>query len=144
VRAGLDEAARRFLESQRVGRLATVDGDGQPHVVPLVYALVDDSLYFVVDEKPKAAGKTLKRILNLLANPKVAVVVDHYEEEWSRLEYVLVRGEAAPVDDAGEYARVLARLRERYAPYRQMRLERGRNAMVRIVPRGVHHWRARR
>lgn len=134
---------RSFLEACRVGRLATADGEGEPHVVPFVYALVDDAIYFVVDEKPKASGKTLKRIRNLLENPRAAVVVDHYEDDWSRLEYVLIRGEAATVETSAEYDRVITRLRERYPPYREMRLERGRNRMIRIRPRHVHHWRAR-
>lgn len=138
----LDAESRAFLESARVGRLATADGDGEPHVIPFVYALAGDRLYFVVDEKPKASGRRLKRIRNLLENPRVAVVVDHYEEDWERLEYVLVRGEAVLVEDAGEYERALRALRARYPQYREMRLEPERNTVVRIVPRKIIHWRA--
>jgi PPOX class probable F420-dependent enzyme len=98
----------------------------------------------VVDEKPKKPGRTLERIRNLLENPAVAVVVDRYDEDWSRLEYVLLRGRAALVDDPEEYARALERLRERYPQYRSMVLERQRNPMVRIVVERVHHWVAAR
>jgi PPOX class probable F420-dependent enzyme len=135
---------RAFLEAERVGRLATADRSARPHVVPFVYALVGDALYFVVDEKPKKPGRTLERIRNLLENPAVAVVVDRYDEDWSRLEYVLLRGRAALVDDPEEYARALERLRERYPQYRSMVLERQRNPMVRIVVERVHHWVAAR
>jgi PPOX class probable F420-dependent enzyme len=121
--------------------MATADREGAPHVIPFVYALVGDDMYFVADEKPKAAGKMLKRIRNILENPKVAVVVDWYEEDWRRLEYVLLRGTAALVEDEGEFRSVLGRLRERYPQYREMRLEPARNPMVRITVVSVNHWK---
>ncbi|MGH7856328.1 MAG: TIGR03668 family PPOX class F420-dependent oxidoreductase [Candidatus Binatia bacterium] len=142
MKSPLDAAARDFLERQRAGRLATADREARPHVIPFVYALVGDSIYFVVDEKPKASGKVLKRVRNILENPRVAMVVDVYDEDWSRLEYVMVRGSAALVADEEEFRRVLARLRERYPQYREMRLEPGRNPLVRITPDAVNHWKA--
>ena len=135
--------ARALLESARVARLATADPKARPHVIPFCYALDGDAIVFVVDEKPKAEGRTLKRIRNLGENPSVALVVDHWDEDWSRLEYVLVQGEAAVVDDEKIWARAIERLRERYPQYRAMTLEPARNAIVRIEVRRVHHWRAR-
>ena len=131
-----------FLDRCRVGHLATADSSGRPHVTPVCYALVGAAVYFIVDEKPKAAGKTLKRLRNIAENPQVALVADHYDEDWSRLEYVLIRGSAKEVDDAAEFELVLDRLRQRYPQYRGMRLEPKRNPLVRITPETVNHWRA--
>src|ERR1700758_5481345 len=99
------DAARALLDRSRVGHLATADRAGMPHVVPLCYARDGDSLYFVVDEKPKAAGKRLKRLRNIAENPSVAFLVDVYDEDWRRLEYLLVRGTAEMVVDATDRRR---------------------------------------
>jgi len=136
------EGARALLDERRIAHLATADRGGRPHVVPLCYARDGERLYFIVDEKPKAAGRTLKRIENIAENPEVALVVDVYDEDWTRLAYLLVRGRAEVVSDAGEFERALGLLRARYPQYRAMRLEAGRNELVRITPASVHHWRA--
>jgi PPOX class probable F420-dependent enzyme len=138
----LSPEARAFLEERRVAHLATADRAARPHVVPLCYALVGDRLYFVVDEKPKAEGKRLRRLRNVDENPRAAVVADVWDEDWGRLEYVLVEGEAREVSDAAEYGRALDALRRRYPQYRAMALERARNAIVAIVIDRVHHWSA--
>src|SRR3954452_333889 len=124
-----------FLERQRSGRLATVDPRGQPHAVPICYALVDGIVYTPIDEKPKTGDpRERRRIRNILANPKVCLVVDHYEdEEWSRLAWLQVRGEASLVEDDAERERALAALRTRYRQYRTMGLE--SLPLLRIAPR---------
>jgi PPOX class probable F420-dependent enzyme len=137
------ETAGALLERCRVGHLATADRSARPHVIPVCYARVDDAIYFVVDEKRKMAGKTLKRLRNIAENPAVALVVDVYDEDWQRLEYVLVRGRAVETRDSVEFERAIGRLRARYPQYREMRLEPGRNALVRITPEAVRYWRAR-
>ena len=141
-RAVLDTAARALLERCRVARLATASRASRPHVIPFCYAIDGDSIVFVVDEKPKAAGRTLTRLRNIAENPQVAIVADVWDEDWSRLEYVLVHGEAAIDDDAAAFAMAVAALRARYPQYREMRLEPGRNPLVRIRPTRIHHWRA--
>jgi PPOX class probable F420-dependent enzyme len=138
----LGAADRDFLDHSRVAHLATAGRDGRPHVVPLCYARDGEAIYFIVDEKPKQAGKRLKRMRNIAENPAVALVVDRYDEDWGRLEYLLVQGKAAIVEDAAEYARALGLLRARYPQYAAMRLEQGRNELVRIAPSAVHHWRS--
>lgn len=132
-----------FLDRCRLGRLATADRSGRPHVIPVCYALVGGALYFIADEKPKAAGKTLKRLRNIAENPRVALVVDSYDEDWSQLEYVLIQGRAEKVYDPTEFELVLEQLRQRYPQYRGMLLELKRNPLVRITPQYVHHWCAR-
>jgi PPOX class probable F420-dependent enzyme len=135
--------ARAFLARHRVAHLATADPAGAPHVVPLCYALDGETLYFVVDAKPKRrSGVALKRMRNLLANPAVAFVVDDYDEDWSALAYVLVRGRAAVVTDAAEAGRALASLRAKYPQYRAMALDGPEHPLVRITPEHVHVWRA--
>lgn len=138
----LTDEQRSLLDRSRIAHLATAGRDGKPHVVPLCYAREGETLYFIVDEKPKRAGRRLKRMRNIDENPSVALVVDVYDEDWGRLEYLLLRGEAKLVEDESEFTRALGLLRTRYPQYRTMRLERGRNDIIRITATGAHHWRA--
>jgi PPOX class probable F420-dependent enzyme len=135
--------ARRFLESHRVGHLATAGTDGAPHVVPVCYALDGEALYFVADEKPKRRpARELLRLRNLRANPRAAVVVDDWSEDWTRLAWVLVRGSARVVSDPAAHATALGLLRARYPQYRAMVLDDpARNPVVRIDPTRVVLWR---
>ena len=137
-----DVRVLQFLSLARVGRLATSDGDGAPHNIPICFWFDEPSrFYFIIDEKPKRLGGTgLKRMRNIAANPKVALVVDNYEEDWSNLAYVLVHGEAQVVDDSTEYILALRHLRDKYQQYRSMTLAPGRNPLVRIDARRVHAW----
>ena len=111
------EALRR-LGQARVGRLATVDRQGVPHVVPFTFALDGRTLYWAVDRKPKRSTR-LKRLDNIEANPNVALVVDHYEEDWDALWWVRAAGTARIlVESAVERDRALALLGEKYGQYR--------------------------
>ena len=135
------EPIHRFILSHAVARLATADKGGQPHVIPFCYAFDGECFYFVVDEKPKRqTGKPLKRVRNIVENPRVALVIDDYADDWTQLAYVLVSGTAALVEDEEEYARALALLRARYPQYRLMALTFARNPMVRLLPTTVHAW----
>jgi PPOX class probable F420-dependent enzyme len=136
--------ARRFLEAHRVGHLATSGADGAPHVVPLCYALDDTALYFVADEKPKRRpARTLRRLDNIRENPRAAVVVDDYDEDWRRLAYVLIRGPARILADAVEHAAALRLLRARYPQYDVMVLDDpSAHPIVRLDPARVVLWRA--
>lgn len=120
----LSAGQRRFVESMRVGRLATADASGAPHVVPVCYALLDDNLYVTIDEKPKRTGvRAMKRLRNIGENPRIAVVVDRYDDDWSRLAWVMLRGRAEILDAGDEHDRAQTALRERYPQYRAMRIE---------------------
>ena len=82
----LPDYERRFLLSRRVGHLATADSQAIPHVVPVCFTISQGTLYITVDEKPKrVAGAALKRVRNIERNPIVAIVVDRYDEDWTRL-----------------------------------------------------------
>lgn len=119
----LSATERIFVDGCRVGHLATADAAGAPHVVPVCFAVLDDSLYVTIDAKPKRTpGGSLKRLRNIAANPGVAFVVDRYDEDWSRLGWVMLRGRAEILDDGAEHDRAQAALRARYTQYRAMDL----------------------
>jgi len=101
-------------EEAPVARLATVDANGRPHVVPICFVLEGDTLYTAVDEKPKRSRR-LKRLANIEADPHVEVVIDHYEDDWSRLWWVRLRGVARIVEDP----RAVELLAAKYPQYRE-------------------------
>lgn len=115
------EARARFAEA-RVARLATADADGRPHLVPIVFALLDDDLYSAIDLKPKAHGGPnvrLRRLDNLRANPAVSVLVDDYTEDWQQLWWARADGTARVIAATeAEAARAIAALSQRYPQYR--------------------------
>src|SRR5215469_5225256 len=133
-----------FLIAERVARLATADQSGAPHVIPICFWFDGGQVYFAIDEKPKRRrGLELKRMRNIAENPRVAVVIDHYEEDWSQLGYVLIHGHARVVEDPEEYLLALRALRDKYVQYRGMTFTPEKNSIVRIDPVSVHAWGAR-
>ncbi|MBX9698875.1 MAG: TIGR03668 family PPOX class F420-dependent oxidoreductase [Acetobacteraceae bacterium] len=132
---------RRFIEGRRIGHLATADAAGVPQVVPVGFALSADaaSLYIGIDEKPKAGPATrLKRLRNIAANPAVAIVFDHYEEDWRHLGWVMLRGRAGILEadaaaDAAEHADARRLLLARYPQYAAMALDRLPVIAIRIA-----------
>ena len=100
-----------------MARLATTDPDGRPHLVPIVFALEGGTLYSAVDRKPKRSSR-LRRIENARARPDVTVLVDHYEDDWSRLWWIRLRGRARVLDEGDEVEHALRLLREKYPQYR--------------------------
>jgi PPOX class probable F420-dependent enzyme len=108
--------ARRRLAGSKVAHLATVSAEGRPHVVPIVFALDGETLYFAVDAKPKKTAN-LARLKNIAANPAVSVLVDHYEDDWTRLWWVRADGTAHIVTDNTEAQRALDSLATRYHQY---------------------------
>jgi PPOX class probable F420-dependent enzyme len=111
------EARRRFADA-RVARLATADAAGRPHLVPITFALLDETIYSAVDGKPKRT-RALRRLANVAANPRVAVLADHYEDDWERLWWARADGAARILDAAlPEALGALAALAARYERYR--------------------------
>ncbi|MHB2021201.1 MAG: TIGR03668 family PPOX class F420-dependent oxidoreductase [Candidatus Xenobia bacterium] len=129
---------RALLGGARTAQLATADASGQPACVPVCFALAGDDIVIALDDKPKRVPVTeLKRVRNILANPAVAFLIDHYEEDWSRLWYLLIRGTAS-IEPASDPA--LALLREKYPQYRSMALE--TRPLIRIQPTAARLWSA--
>ena len=129
-----------FLQSQRAGRLATAGGDGAPHVIPVCYACDGASVYIALDAKPKrVAPERLRRIRNILENPRVALVIDRYSDDWSQLAYLLIQGTAALLPPSEpEHSRAVALLRERYSQYQAMPIE--QHPVIAIRPAAVVQW----
>jgi PPOX class probable F420-dependent enzyme len=127
------------LAAARVARLATTDPDGRPHLVPIVFALDGHTLYSAVDRKPKRSQQ-LRRIENARARPEVTVLVDHYDEDWSRLWWIRLRGLARVLDDGAERERALALLRGKYAQYER---EPPEGAVLAVDLTEVREWSSR-
>jgi PPOX class probable F420-dependent enzyme len=134
--------ARAFVERARVARLATADAAGVPHVVPICFALAADRLFSVVDQKPKRAPLALKRLRNVAENAHVAVIVDVWDEDWSKLRWVLLRGTAATVTGPAEYGAAIAALEAKYAQYRGAGFVPERNPVLRVDVERVTAWSA--
>jgi PPOX class probable F420-dependent enzyme len=117
---GSAEPLRRRVERARVGHLATTDARGRPHVVPLCFALVGEIAYSAVDHKPKK-GSRLRRLDNVAATGRACLLVDAYDEDWSRLWWVRLDGRARVVEDPAEAARALDALAAKYPQYAQRR-----------------------
>ena len=117
----LDSRQLEFLNRARVARLATLGDDGYPHAVPVCYAHEHGNVYITVDQKPKTTHR-LRRLRNIEAHPQVALVIDHYEEDWSQLGWLMLRGRAEVLADGAEHDRAQELLRERYRQYRSMNL----------------------
>jgi PPOX class probable F420-dependent enzyme len=139
-RATLTEAETAFVQIMRVARLATADENGSPHLVPVCYAFDGTRFYTPLDEKPKrVAGTQLRRVRNIEARHEASLLIDQYDDDWSRLGYVLIHGRAdllPPHDEAHRHA--VALLRERYVQYRTMALE--QHPMIVITPDTVTSW----
>ncbi len=129
-----------FLVWQRVARLATASGSGEPHAIPVCFAFDGRRIHIALDEKPKNVPPTrLKRVRNILENPQVTLVADRYSEDWSLLAYVMVRGQAGLVEPGTEeHAAAIRLLRGKYHQYEQMRIE--ENPVIFIRPERVASW----
>lgn len=120
----ISPAVTVLLDEARVARLATVDEHGRPHVVPVCFVFDRAIAYIALDAKPKRVPVTrLRRVRNILANPEVQLLIDRYDEDWSRLAYSQLRGRASLLDSGEDHANALRLLREKYPQYRQMPLE---------------------
>ncbi len=131
----LSQEQLRFLQSLKVARLATTSLEPlpRPHCVPVCYAYAEGRIWIALDQKPKS-GRPLRRVRNIEANPRVALTIDHYEDDWTRLAYLLIEGtaELVPLEQAA-----LEGLRQRYPQYRDMALTRG----IAITPQHAVYWR---
>ena len=120
----MKDSELKFLDHGRVARFATVGADGQPHVVPICYAIADGTAYFTIDEKPKQRDvKALKRIRNLQQNSRAALVVDRYDGDWTRLGWVMLQGEGTVILSGDEHANAQRLLKTRYPQLAGMKID---------------------
>jgi len=132
--------ALALLREARVGRLATADAAARPLVVPVCFAFDGTALYSAVDDKPKRT-RQLRRLRNVAENPQASLLVDVWDEDWTRLAWVRVDGRADVLAGGGDFTRALELLRTKYPQYRAMDLERD-GAVLRLHADGVRCWRA--
>ena len=131
---------RARLEVERIARLATLDANRRPHLIPICFVWDGSVFYSAIDHKPKRVAATrLTRMKNIRETPHVALLVDQYDEDWTRLWYVLVRGEAALVSSPVERKRAIQRLRAKYPQYNQSMLH-DDAPVLRITPVRVVAW----
>jgi PPOX class probable F420-dependent enzyme len=129
-----------FAADGRVARLATVDEAGYPHVVPVCYATDGRAYYSPLDAKPKRTPvNRLKRVRNIQANPRVALLIDHYEENWTRLRFLMVQGRAELLDGGAEWRTARTLLEAKYPQYRALPLP-PEAPVIKIVPDHVVRW----
>ncbi len=139
--SGLSAAAAAFVAAGRVARLGTVDAQGQPLVVPVCYAFDGRAWYSAIDGKPKrGTGRPLRRIRNIAENPRVSVLIDHYEEDWSRLRFVLLQGTATTLSGGPEHGRAVELLRAKYPQYATVPIGSPEQVVIRVTPESVVEW----
>ena len=136
----LSSAARDLLATARVAHLATSDQYARPHVVPIVFVWHEPILYTPLDRKPKRDDDwhALRRVRNIETNGRVAVVVDRYSEEWTKLAWVMLEGVATILEDGEERESAAVLLRAKYAQYDALPLE-GR-PIVRVQVEKTAEW----
>ena len=134
--------ALALLREARVGRLATADAGGRPLVVPVCYALDADGqrLYSAIDAKPKRT-RQLRRLRNIRENPQASVVVDQYDEDWTRLWYVIVEGRAEIVEAGPVRERAIDLLLAKYPQYLALGLAADRGPVIAIGVERIVAWR---
>jgi PPOX class probable F420-dependent enzyme len=119
----LSDHVRAFLADRRIAHLATADRHAVPHVAPVCFAVQGETLYITIDAKPKRRpGTTLKRLRNIADNPAVAVTADRYDEDWTRLGWVMLHGRAEILDAGPEHDAAQALLRSRYGQLGTMQI----------------------
>ncbi len=130
---------RQLLNEIPVGRLATIAGDGRPHLVPVCFALVGEEIAIAIDEKPKREGVRLARLRNIERDARVSLLVDRYDADWTQLAWVRVDGDATVVEQGKQWTEALDVMKARYVQYRVMQLE--ALPVIRVRPTSVSGWR---
>ena len=136
-------AQAALVAESRVARLATLDETGYPHVVPVCYATDGRAYYSALDAKPKRVPpERLRRVRNIGANPRVALLFDHYAEDWGQLHYVMVQGQAELLQPGPEWETARDLLRAKYPQYLTTTPLVARAPMIKITPERVIEWSA--
>ena len=131
-----------MLKKARVARLATLDDTNRPHIVPICFAYDGQLLYTAVDQKPKrVTPERLARLRNIRAVPRVAILIDEYDEDWTQLWYILIRGKAKLIPQWAdkEHAWAIRKLRAKYPQYAQGMLA-DDAPIIRITPERATFW----
>jgi PPOX class probable F420-dependent enzyme len=141
-RQAISGAAQKRLKQARVARLATLDDKNRPHIVPICFAYDGKLFYTAVDQKPKRVSpERLARLRNIRAVPRVALLIDEYDEDWTQLWYILIRGKAKLIPNSAqkEHARAIRKLRAKYQQYARGMLA-DDAPIIRITPERTTSW----
>jgi PPOX class probable F420-dependent enzyme len=133
----LSAGAQRLIRTARVAHLATADKAGQPHVIPICFVFDGKYFYSPIDEKPKRTTN-LKRLKNIRDNPQVALIIDHYEEDWRKLGYMLVFGKARILQSGVQHQNGVQLLRRKYRQYHHMAIQ--ERLIIMIAPKRIVSW----
>jgi len=132
---------RDLLRESRLGHLATSNRSRVPHVVSICFVFHEGWIYSSIDEKPKRREpEELRRIINIRANPNVCVVIDHYEENWRKLKFIIIHGKAEMIQSGKEHQQAITQLRKKYQQYRSMSLQ--TRPIIKISPTRIKTWRS--
>jgi PPOX class probable F420-dependent enzyme len=130
----LTKKVSKLIARERVCRVATAGADGRPHVVPVCHVLAGDKIYF-------GSGDDARKVANLRANPSIALTVDLYSDEWSRLAGVMVQGTASLIERGPRFTQARARLYEKYPQYPEdAALSVSDSVIVEVTPTRVFTW----
>jgi PPOX class probable F420-dependent enzyme len=135
-------AVKKILKNARVARLATLDDKNQPHIVPICFVYDGKLLYTAVDRKPKRVSRErLVRLRNIRAVPRIALLIDEYDDDWTKLWYVLIRGKAKliPKSAHAEHASAIRKLKAKYPQYAKGMLA-DDAPIIRITPERATFW----
>ena len=133
----------RLLRESMLGHLATCDTSLNPHVIPICFVYHNGAIYSSIDQKPKQRDPLhLRRVMNIKSNPKVCLIIDRYDEDWVKLEFVMIQGNAKLIWSGKEHRRAIKQLRRKYPQYKSMNLQSG--PIIRIRPRRTTLWSAER
>ena len=130
----LTKAVTQLIEWERVCRVATVGEAGMPHLVPVCHVVADGKIYF-------ASGDDGRKVLNLRANPRLALTVDLYSDAWAHIKGVMVQGRAALIDKGPRFRKIRAHLYRKYPQYPgRAPLDESDSVMVEVTPTRVFTW----
>jgi PPOX class probable F420-dependent enzyme len=130
----LTKKVSKLIAGERVCRVATAGADGAPHLVPVCHVLAGDKIYF-------ASGDDARKVANLRENPRIALTVDLYSEDWSHLKGVMVLGAATLIARGPRFKTARARLYEKYPQYaEEAALATSDSVIVEVTPMRVFTW----
>src|ERR1700724_872453 len=141
-RQKISGGVQKMLKGARVARLATLDAKSRPHIVPVCFTYDGKLFYTAVDQKPKrVTPERLARLRNIRAVPRVALLIDEYDEDWTQLAYVLIRGKAKLIPKSAhkEHAWAMRKLRAKYPQYVRGMLA-DDAPVIRITPQQTTCW----
>jgi len=128
-----------FIRTSRVAHLATADAGGQPLVIPICFVFDGKEFFSAIDEKPKRLSpQRLKRLRNIEENSKVSLVIDRYDEDWQKLAYILVSGQARILLTGQKHRRAVSLLRRKYRQYHSMAIDQRPMIVIKLL--GVKAW----